>query len=823
MSFEDCVNRGIAGEEIDKARGEAATALYRQLRDDYRAQGHPPHVADTMAGEDVKDAMRRQFGEERHRRVAHLAFMRRAQAKVAGAKDLGKLGTQTVEFWRAGRNDGPTFISQQQALTRYFNGRLDALLSKHHRDILGRVKEKAGLENVLREMANEATGDKDARAIADAVKGVMEDARRMFNEAGGTIGKLDDYDVPHQHNRLAITQAGFERWAKDIDPDLDWARIRDPLTGKTMERTSAGGRQRFLRTVFDNIAFGREADTATYGAAGGESLVNRAGHPRVLHFKNTDAWLGYNQTYGSRDPFGAIVGHLHSMAGDIVLLREFGANPSMGLDYMRQLAVKEAKARGDVKLAGDVEANFAHAQRMLRVASGGQQPKSARQAMIAQFFSSTRHVASSAMLDRAIISSVSDLNTMRLAAQAVGLNPASVLAKHTELMASSLSRREAAQAGWIMETMANPGTVMNRFQHEVPPAEIAERLSSGVMRAQGLAGWTDAARTAFQMVDAADMANHAGKALADLPDALRGRLEAKGVAPEEWAAFSAESTLFTAGNGAKFASPVWWRQVTDMDPRRADDLFLKMQSVLEDETANAVPTDSTYIRAMLEGEMTPGTLGYETVKSITMVKSFVMAFTANQTAHMLSLPDTASRALYALNLTAGATVLGAVSVQLYELALGRNPKDMADPLFWGEAALRGGGFGVLGDILSTGESSFGEGFGGWAAGPMFNIADDLYDLTLGNVSEVARGKDARIGRDVVKMLDRYTPGADLPYVGVAIDRLLWDNLQRHLDPEAVDAFQKKAARAEQGSGNGGWWMPGSPAPSAPGLGAALGG
>lgn len=826
MTFENCIGRGMESGDIDKKRGEEATAIWRDLREQYRQQGHPGHVADMLAGEDTKAALRKQIGEDRHRAIALMAWKRDWQRKVQEAADPAKLLTQSVEFWVAGKNRGAAFISQQQALQRLFYKRIDGVLNKHSRNLAGNVREPASMDNLARELHGENTGDATARELAEGVMAAFEDARRMFNEAGGTIGKLDDFGLPHTHNQISITKAGFDKWAGDIRGKLAWHRMEDRLTGKPLAKEgqapSRATQDAILREVYENIAFGKESRNPTYGGPVGQSLVSRAGEHRVLHFNGAESWMEYNKTYGSRDPFGAIVSHLQSMAGDIVTLRQFSGSPEQGIGYIEQLVLKRARDAGDERMADVARGNASRAKRMFRLATGGVQPTSMAQAMRARFFSSVRHTMTSAMLDRAIISSVSDLNTMRLAASTIGLNPANVVSQHVKLMASRASREEAAQMGWIFETMADPGTTMARYQSEVPPAAIAERLSSGVMRAQGLAGWTDAARIAFQMTDAADMANQASRSFDKLDDALRGRMEMVGISPDEWDAFRG-SGLFEAANGAKFLPPIWWRETTDIPPRDADLIYAKMQAMLEDQTEMAVPSNSTFVRSEVEGEAPAGSGAYEASKSLTMVKSFVMAFTANQIGRMMAMPTNAARTVYALNLTAGATVLGAVSLQLYNLATGREFEDMTNPEAWGKAALKGGGFGVIADIVATGEASFGGGFAAWAAGPMFNTADDVWDYTFGNAIEAARGEDTKIGAETVKLLDRYTPGTDLPYLGLAVDRLLWDQLQGILDPEAQQAFQAKAARSERNGGAGFFAPPGSLTPSAPNLASIVGG
>ncbi|GIT90151.1 hypothetical protein JANAI62_03660 [Jannaschia pagri] len=825
MTFDVCMQRGIDSGDISKIRGEEATAIYRDLRDRYRAQGHPDHIADQMAGEDTKAAMRKAVGEERHRGIAFLAWKRQVQKQVDEAKDPARLLTQRVEFWVAGKNKGASFKSQQAALTRLFYKKIDTFLVRHGRNLAGNVRDPATLRNVAREMHGEQTGDQAAGELAEAVKAAFEDARRMFNEAGGSIGKLEDFGIPHAHNAISITRAGFDKWFQDIRGSINWNRMEDRLTGRPM--ADAGGepslesQRLLLREVYDNIAFGKESANPRYGGPVGQSLLASANESRVLHFNDAEAWLSYNEAYGNRDPFGAIVSHLQKMAGDIVTLREFSAQPEVGIDYMAQLVAERARKAGDEKMGQDAAENAVRAKRMFRVATGGVQPSSVNQAMRARFFSTVRHFLSAAMLDRAIISSVSDLNSMRMAAKTIGLNPANLVSNHVELMASSASREELLQMGYIFETLADPGTTMARYQSEVPPAAIGERLSSFVFRAQGLAGWTDAARGAWWKLEAAGLANQANRAMQDLDPTLRSRLEMAGVTSDEWDKFRGDG-LFEAANGGKFLPPIWWRENTSLPPREADRIFLKMQAMIDDQMEMAIPTDSTFIRSKIEGDAPAGSVGYEVGKSLTMVKSFIMAFSANQYGRIMSMPDNASRAMYAADLVAGATVMGAVALQLYNLALGREPEDMTDPLFWGRAALKGGGFGVLGDLVSTGETSFGSGFGGWGAGPLANVADDAWDYTFGNLIELASGEETNFGRETVRMLDRYTPGTDLPYIGLAFDRMVLDQLQMILDPEASQDFRAKAARSERNGGAGYFVPPGSTEISVPDFAGMLG-
>lgn len=820
MSFFDCMQEAMDGGEADRARAKQAQEDWREMADRYERQGHTRENAEAMAAEDLKESWKREYGEKRHVFLAKMANNRKLQQGVAASKDLATHQTRSVE----------KLDYDARGLVRRFNGRMASFLREHHRDLLGNVTKPAQMRNVLRELHGESSGDQAAMALAKGIQEALEDMRLMFNEAGGVIGKLDNYGVPHSHSRSAVTRAGFDRWFSDIQPDINWKHIDDHLTGRPFQAEDGPApdietQRRFLREIYDNIAYGKEAKEASYGRPKGSALYRRRAQSRSLHFTNSDAWVKYNQKYGTGDPFKSLMGHVHKMARDIVAMREFGPNPGLGVEYQQQLAMKRARDEGlDPQ---KIEGNGQHARRMFAVESGGGMPETLFQDYVSTFMSSARHVMTSAFLDRAIVASISDMNTMRLAAQAMGMNPGNVLARQTEIMRQELTGNQALRAHWVADTLADPGIALARFQSEVPPSEIAERLSSASMRVQGLSGWTDAARMAFQWESHGAMAEQAGKTLAEIDHPIGKFLRDAGLTEEEWAAFSDPSTMFTAGNGATFLDPLYWREATDLPAAQADTIFFKIQGMIEEQTEFAVPTQSLWARGGVDPaafDMPPGTLPYEVMKSGLMFKSFAMTFTVNQIRRIAAQATPQGKIGYAVNLAAGATIMGGLALQLGELIKGNDPLDMTDPAFFGKATLKGGGFGIVGDIVETGQASWGGGFPAYVAGPVPQAVGDAWNLTAKNAWEFATGQDTNFAKEITDVGRRYTPMGQTPILGPALDRLLWDQMQLFLDPESASAIKKRATARENRDGNSSWWMPGSPTPSrAPDLTSALGG
>ena len=815
MSFFDCMQEIINDPEQAKFkdRAERAQKMWRELSDQYENQGHPRHIAEGLAGEDTKLAFRKEAGDERHVFLAKVANMRQLQQNVSASADLRWHQTRSVE----------ELDYKARGLVRRFNGRLKQFLKEHHRDLLGRVTKPAQMQNIIRELHGEATGDAAALALSKAIRDTLEDMRLMFNEAGGIMGKLENYGLPHSHNRRAISKAGFERWFRDTQPKINWRQIENHATGRPFQLDggappSMAIQRRFLKDVFDNIAFGKGSKEATYGATQGSALYRRRSESRVLHFNSADDWIAYNKAYGSGDPYKSLMGHVHKMARDIAAMRAFGPNPNLGLDYQRQLVIKQTRKMGDVPLHEAAVGNGNHARRMLHVEMGGVGSETLRQEFWSTFLSSTRHVMTAAMLDRAVIASISDTNTMRLAAQAVGMNPANLISRHVDLMRSQMSLDDALRGQWVADTLADPGIAMARFQAEVPPAEFAERLSNASMRVQGLSHWTDTGRIAFQMEMSGLMASNAGRRLSEVDESLQSLLKEWGVSEADWDAFRDPSTLFTAANGATFASPMYWREATSLDPRRANEIFEKIQGLIEEQTEYAVPTQSLLARGAIDPaafDMPPGSIPYEVIKSGTMFKSFAMTFTVNQVRRIAAQPTWQAKALYGMNLVAGATVMGSLALQLGEIVKGNDPQPMTEPMFWARAAMKGGGFGVIGDIVSAGSSSWGGGFGSYVSGPMPQLLGDVWGLTVWNGIQFASGSDTNFASEVSRFGKRYTPMGQTPVLGPTIDRLFWDQLQLFLDPESRRAIDKAATRRQNLYGNASWWMPGSPAPHRP--------
>jgi hypothetical protein len=97
------------------------------------------------------------------------------------------------------------------------------------------------------------------------------------------------------------------------------------------------------------------------------------------------------------------------------------------------------------------------------------------------------------------------------------------------------------------------------------------------------------------------------------------------------------------------------------------------------------------------------------------------------------------------------------------------------------------------------------------------MAEDALRLSFGQVRKAAEGDDTTFAAEATRVGRRYTPGTF--YTKLAVDRLLWDQIQTLVDPDYRASFRRMEQRTEKDSGQGFWFRPGSVTPErAPDLG-----
>lgn len=818
MSLFDCIQNAIDGAEIDTARAREAQRIFTELRREYAGRVGED-AANAAAAEDVKRIMAARAGRKRRLALLNMQAARRNSQQMLAHRTLrGRPNpADALRIFVGGDETSEIFGVDQMAksLRGFYQAEFTNGLYAFGRNLFGQVRNKAQLANVVREIFGTGTGDASAAELAGSARKVLDRARRDFNAAGGDVGEIDNYGLPMRHDGRRIEAEGFEAWRDFIWRKLDWGRIRDfdtdlPFAAKGALPPPGGRAEDFLREIYRTITTDGWSKRDASFMERGLSVANSRSASRVLHFRDGDAWLDYNGRFGADDPFTTIVTALDGYARDTAAMRVLGPNPKAGLTFLAQLAEKTAQEApwGASRAASVNEARKAarKAGAMLDLHSGA--ASAPVDEMMGNFLAGVRSVLVSAQLGGAAISAVTDVGFQYAARRRIGMSRNRIFTgMFKELVGDSSN---AVRKGLIADQMANVGAAQARYMGEVFTPEMASRLSDFVLRASGLSRWTQAGRHLFQLEFMGFLADNARHRWDQITPGLRMVLERKGFTAGDWDVIRA--TDLHEEDGATFLVPLYLRNRADIPADQADRLASRLMSVIHEQMEFAVPSASLEGQAAFLDVTRPGTLIGELARSGIMYKSFGLSLLYNQTRRTMSFKGPWKRLGYAGAMMALTTLMGAASLQMKELAKGRDPRPMDTPEFLGAAALQGGGLGIFGDFLSAESNRFGGGIETTIAGPLVGAAGEVISLGVAGARTLA-GQDAKLGRKATNFLRYNTPVTGIWYWQTAFQRSLFDNLQLILDPEAERAWRQAARNRERDYGNAAWWGPGETLPS----------
>lgn len=814
----DCIATAVKAGEMDEARAAEASRAFAALRDKYIGYGMTEGQATARAGADLKEAVSKAATSRFHKVIAQLDAMRRIREQVEATPDPSLALTG---FFRQAEGHGFKGESVQSLTESYedlIRARMAEVMQEVGLNVTGATRNAARLENLVRELHGEATGDGVAAKLAKVVEETQATMVAEFNRLGGDIQLLKNRGIPQSHDVAQLLAKGYDTWAESIAQRLDWSRIPDFATGKPFAEATGqipprADTDRFLREVYDSITTRGWSDRDPSMTPGGKALYNTRADHRVLHFRDGTAQLAYNNEFGAADPFTAMVNELNGVARDVAHMRILGPNPRMGLEFAAQVAKKRAADLGDNRLMIRAERAAKKARAIYAHTSGA--ANIPEHEGWARFFGGTRAVLTATQLGSAVLSSVSDVATITVAADTIGMSGRNTLSRSVKLMASQMDRADAARAGYVAETLADAGGGSARFMGKMFGTGLPERLAGFTLRASGLAFVTDMRKAAFQMEFSGYLAAQADRSFDQIEQSLRNIFQARGITPADWDALRAIEGRFTARNGSDFITPFWWLEHQTAMPREeALQLATKLQMALREQLELAIPSASVEGKAMLQGTAAPGTFAGELLRSSTAYKSFAMSLMLGQYRRFMSIPTPMGKAKYAAKLSALLLVTGALAIQLKELAKGNDPRPMNTGKFWLAATFQSGGLGLFGDFFNAETSRTGGGMAEALAGPVVGLASDIVKPVASNFTRAVNGDDTTLGRDVANFIRGNTPVmSSLWYARAAYSRLVADEISSFLDPDAEAAARRRAATQKRDYGTGQFWGFNEPMPT----------
>ena len=796
MTVKKCLDAKVSAGKITKEQADEAMKIIERFRKEHEIHAGPDGaeaIAAVMTAKELKE----QATKAQQQAALTIMATYRNLGWSAKHKEGWYAGVSAIfarDIWGKAKH---TNVEVRQKVVRahlhsMFESGIDAFRTK-----MGGLKgsDIIGLQRFVRELYGEGTGDAAAGAHARDWTETTEYAVDRFNAAGGNIRNKKDWRLPQRTNQRVV--------AKDADGYRAFLysafaegrlRIRDFETGLTASPKQA---KQIIDGAVESIRTDGLADL-TPGAVGGKKLANRRNDPRAFEWTSADAWLEHNNKWGDGDAgiYGLLTDHMEGMARDIGLLEVLGPNP----DHMARVLIDTARKNGVGHFkAYSLQAIYDQVSGRSRI------PVSE---LLANWANGVRAWLTSAQLGSAPISSVTDFATMQATSLWNAIPPTKVMSRYFSIMnpANAAERKAMVRSGLIADGWTRIAQSAHREQADVVGPGLPGKIADFVMRASGLAAHTEAGRWAFGKEFQGMMADHAGKSFSKLPDELKRTFETYGVTEKDWNIAREHGVL--KEEGIAFLDPAYLA-------RQGGEKFqagTKIHEAILTEMDFAIPMPGARERAILVGQTRPGTLVGEMVRFGTQYKTFPVTMMTTHLMRGLSSIQAGDRGAYLAGTALGMTVMGAFALQIKEVIKGKDPKNMLDGKFWAAAFVQGGGAGIVGDFLYSGVSRTGKDWFSTLVGPGAALADDVRLLTLGNIGELGRDENTNMGRELTRFLRSYTPGSNLWYSRLAVDRMMWDQLQTLIDPQYPQAFARMRSRALKESNQDFYWKPGQALP-----------
>ena len=830
QDFVTCVSDNLKARGFHHKRIKEITDEFDKLAQGHAQRGMNATDASILAMKETFDNMTR-VALERSKRTAKMLSVQAANnERIAQGLDVttssflmdGKPGSKGTAIARAAvslieddpRFKGSSYVAQKDVTRGQLYAIFGDVLDHVGKGAFGRQKGKAHLPNIIREVKGQDTGDAVAKEFATAWLKVQDVGVDLFNQAGGSMRKLDRY-IPQQQNSVKILKAGEDVWVRDHLDAVDWNETRWP--DGTM--IAPAERESVMRNVYKTLSTNganKIDDKAFRGQ--GRSLGNQLENHRFMHFKDADAWLNMHEKYGDGNIFEVFTGHIEDLSHKIAMVETFGPNPELTAANVSAIVRKKAASVGAKELA-DAEAVLKNKFNPMLETIMRENPMDPNSTMGA-LVTGTANILTAAQLGSASFLAIPGDFIQTAAVRALNnMGMFDGVGYYVKAMATdpTLMRQMATQSGFVMDEVVMSTYSATRFSGvtTLGPA-ITRRVSEGIMRASLLSGHTRSARWAVQAEFMGMLNRSKSTAFQELP--FRQLMERYGVTPDEWDAFRNNTKPWSPKQGVEFLRPI---DVLQSGVPNAQGLYNKLQGMIFEEGRKMIPEATIEGAITLKDTTRPDTLVGSLLYSFAMYKNFPVSFAMIYGRLGMTSPTVKGRLAFFAGLGASMTAVGALGTQLREMSKGRDPLPMDNLAFLGKSFLSGGALSIWGDFLFSGVNEFGRGPADQVAGPLIAFGGDTTNLLLGDVFQWADTVGSLSDKEfksttaakAVEYAKRYTPGSSLWYARLALERQVWDRLTEIADPKAYRKRKQRMAKQKKDFGNEYFWAPGDRAPA----------
>jgi hypothetical protein len=645
------------------------------------------------------------------------------------------------------------------------------------------------------------TGDQVALKVAQIARKYQVQLRSLLNAEGADIGDYAGYMGRTIHGADPIYRAGFDTWSRDILAGLD------PRTFAGMDTPAQA---RMLRDLFAAFTTGRHMeDGQGVGMAdpefsGPANLAKRLSQGRVLHWKDADAWIDYQNKYAPGSFQERIIDSLRRGARQHALLMDWGTNPRAEFENLTQRVQDHFQQVGRL----DTVRAFVptHKQRLMSLFSDldghNDIPLRAMGAKIATY---ARTLASMADLGGVLFRHASAMATVPAELHYGGVSYLSAvrqtLLNFLNVFPDAERQRVASLIGAGVESLHGAALSANVGASDSLPG-IGDKLLNTYVRLTGLTPVLRAQKEGVAMMLAHELALDKASRFADLSPARQAIFHRYGITPADWDALRAAPDLPRDRAGREYLTPdAAARSPAKLPDRERTALGLKLRAYYVDSADRALitptATDRNIARFGLNRD--PNTIGGQVGRFLAQFHTWPIAAARqglgrewngrrgmNRICGLLSLALTTTAAAYA-----GDTLNG--------LLQSKEPAPVTPETFV-NSFVRGGASGLLGDYLMAAARNGVSGVERELAGPVAtDTALPLGEMLAGAWRQAKTGDGSKLDKATALFLRHNIPFANLFYARGALHYLLLDSLQETLNPGYLERANQYA-REQDGPG-----------------------
>lgn len=662
-------------------------------------------------------------------------------------------------------------------------------------DLITELRPKGGLlrnrhfqDNLVYAMFGDERAPAKYRKLYDGVFSWNKGAVERFNvavghtlkegESGLSMGMLnpEDFPMPMETDFNMLKKVTEAEWRRDIERLGDLEKMGVVHEGILDNRTG-NALNLFYRDAMEDGMASRNVDESRHE----HSFIRRHSNQRFLKFKDADSWLEYNKKYSKLTPYASLMDHVSATSREIATREMFGPSPD---STFQKLQSNVMDMTGDKNAANAAKKGFDNV-------TGNLSPIHSKMADGAQ---AMRNWSSASHLGGAALSTPPDMLFNAGTASYNGFPIFRSVKNHIKALSwnSHKDQQFAARLGFILENALDDVLATSRYA-DVSGKGISSAAANFVMKASGLSHVTHAGkmsywRTAFQTY-AEDLRGN---------EAAQRMFRRYNITERDQAIMLSSKSILE--NGVEYLDPINL-------PR---ELREKIAAMTHSEMKLAIPEPDAHVQAFLNQGQPRGEAGGELLRFGGQFKAFqasVAILHGSRALHGFE-GNSASRLGYAGTLLASTTAIGIGVVQLKELSKGNKPLDWNSSELYYRGMLAGGLFVVVGDIILTDSSRFGQSVPDYLMGPVASdITKILLDGMIGGVYSIKRAEKTykqviqEFGSDAVE----YIPG-QFWYLRLALDRSIKGALQEAIDPSfRMKEMEREIRRRQKPGTNERWW------------------